>query len=99
MLGLALDDGGLGRADLGGAALRLDRLLDQVDARLRGSRLNQRRAQCERGGGYQNTPHDVLPLCLIANVVGLRAPLSRGRWRYQHPTGQGLFGLCRHFPG
>jgi hypothetical protein len=63
MLGLALDDGGLGRADRGGAALRGDGLLDEVDARLRSRRLRQRRAENERGRRHENTQHDFLLGC------------------------------------
>jgi hypothetical protein len=61
MLGLALDDGGLGCTDRSGAALRGDGLFDQIDARLRGRRLRQRRTERERDGGCNNTQHDFLP--------------------------------------
>ena len=60
MLGLALDDGGLGGTERGRAAHSGDGLLDEIDARLRGRRLHQRRAEHERDGGYENTHHGFL---------------------------------------
>ena len=60
MLGLALDDGGLGGADRGGTALRGDGLLDEIDAGLRGRRGSQRRAERERERGHENAQHDFL---------------------------------------
>ena len=47
-----------GFTDRSGAALRGDGLFDQIDARLRGRRLRQRRAECERDGECNNTQHD-----------------------------------------
>jgi hypothetical protein len=60
MLGLALDDGGLGGAERGGAALRGDGLYDEIDARLRGRRLGHRRPEHERDGWHENAQHDFL---------------------------------------
>ena len=69
MLGLALDDGRLGGAERIGAALRGDGLFDEIDARLRGRRLRQRRAERERDGRCKNTQHDFLPCDVIANAL------------------------------
>jgi len=68
---------GLGGAERGGAALRGDGLYDEIDARLRGRRLSQRRTERERDRGHENRKHDFLLVALLENIVGLRLPLSR----------------------
>ena len=45
-------------------------LFDEIDTRLRGRRLRQRRAEHERDGGYKTTPHNFLQYVVSANVVG-----------------------------
>jgi hypothetical protein len=72
MLGLALDDGGLGGGECRRAALCGDGLLYQLDARLRRCRLRRAKRECD--GGYKNTLHDVLPDCAMTKVVGVLGP-------------------------
>src|SRR3954469_3509537 len=78
MFGLALDDGRLGGAYRGGAALRGDGLSDEIDARLRGRRRCQRSAERERDGRCKNTQHDFLP-CDVMQTRWFAMALSRAR--------------------
>ncbi len=93
MLGLALDDGGLGGAERRGAALRGDGLSYEVGARLRGRRLRQRRAEHERSGGYKNTPHDFLPIVRLQTSLVCARPFPTG---VSDAKRVGLFGFNRH---